>query len=314
MTDIFLSYSSKDRERVRPLRDALVAAGYDVFWDVETPTGQDWDDWIRARLREAKVAVVLWTKSSVASRNVRHEVAIAMKLNRLLPAMLEQIDVDDFPMGLYTTQAAALYDWTGDRSHAGYVALLAAIRARVPVLSPSVPEPSMRADVTEDSRPAISVTSAAAELDEEEARRKQREHERIVGAMRASQEQNALREAKRQRELSERAPPPTALGMPRPEMGEYPKLAEAAKLAHETRPGADYAQMPTLSEEIRDRGKFYWRGGVNAIEDKDSGATIYLVLWNGSHDLWPHVICRATAGDLERVALLMKPISAWPLR
>ena len=33
MTDAFFSYSSKDRERVRPIRDALVAEGFDVFWD-----------------------------------------------------------------------------------------------------------------------------------------------------------------------------------------------------------------------------------------------------------------------------------------
>src|SRR5262249_20231613 len=39
MTDIFFSYSSADRERVRPIRDALVAQGFDVFWDQEVPTG-----------------------------------------------------------------------------------------------------------------------------------------------------------------------------------------------------------------------------------------------------------------------------------
>ena len=32
MTDIFFSYSSADRERVRPIRDALAAQGFEVFW------------------------------------------------------------------------------------------------------------------------------------------------------------------------------------------------------------------------------------------------------------------------------------------
>jgi hypothetical protein len=43
MTDIFLSYSSKDRERVRPVRDALASMDYKVFWDIETPAGANWD-------------------------------------------------------------------------------------------------------------------------------------------------------------------------------------------------------------------------------------------------------------------------------
>ena len=38
MTDVFFSYSSKDRERVRPIRDAVVAEeGFDVFWDQDVP-------------------------------------------------------------------------------------------------------------------------------------------------------------------------------------------------------------------------------------------------------------------------------------
>ena len=48
MTDVFFSYSSKDRERVRPIRDALVAEGFDVFWDQEVPPGRNWDEWIRS--------------------------------------------------------------------------------------------------------------------------------------------------------------------------------------------------------------------------------------------------------------------------
>ena len=113
MADIFLSYSSNDRERVRPVRDALAAMGYGVFWDLETPTGEDWDIWIRRNLAAARVAVVFWTRNSARSPNVRHEAAIARKSNKLVPAMLELMDVDDFPMGFYTTQAAALHDWSG---------------------------------------------------------------------------------------------------------------------------------------------------------------------------------------------------------
>ncbi|NJO35515.1 MAG: toll/interleukin-1 receptor domain-containing protein [Rhodospirillales bacterium] len=72
VTDIFLSYSSKDRERVLPIQEALHDLGFEVFWDQAVPTGVDWDAGIRQQLGKAKCAVVLWSTSSVESRNVRH--------------------------------------------------------------------------------------------------------------------------------------------------------------------------------------------------------------------------------------------------
>src|SRR5688500_6310379 len=62
LTDIFISYSSNDRAVARRVRDTLVEAGYDVFWDQETPLGKDWDSWIRERLAGAKLVVTLWTR------------------------------------------------------------------------------------------------------------------------------------------------------------------------------------------------------------------------------------------------------------
>jgi TPR repeat protein len=130
MTDIFLSYSSKDREQVRPLRDALAAMGYDVFWDVETPAGENWDQWIRKHIAKSKAVIVFWTKNSAASVNVQHECAIARDDNKLIPTQLEVMKAIDFPMGFYTTQAAAVYDWDGKANHAGYAQLIRAVRQR----------------------------------------------------------------------------------------------------------------------------------------------------------------------------------------
>ena len=49
MTDIFFSYSSADRERVRPIRNALAEQGFEVFWDQQVPTGMDWDTQCKRR-------------------------------------------------------------------------------------------------------------------------------------------------------------------------------------------------------------------------------------------------------------------------
>ncbi len=105
MTDVFFSYSSKDRERVRPIRDLLIAEGFDVFWDQEVPPGRDWDEWIRQQLKAARCAIVFWSEHSVQSRNVRHEAAIAWDAGKLIPVLLDPLTAEQFPMGHYTTQA-----------------------------------------------------------------------------------------------------------------------------------------------------------------------------------------------------------------
>lgn len=130
MTDIFLSYSSKDREKVRPMHDALVAMGYSVFWDIETPAGENWDQWIRRNIAEAKVVIVFWTKNSAASVNVQHECAIAREDNKLIPTQLEIMRAIDFPMGFYSSQAPPIHDWTGMVTHPGYASVIQAVRKR----------------------------------------------------------------------------------------------------------------------------------------------------------------------------------------
>ena len=87
------------------VRDALVEAGYGVFWDQATPAGQDWDSWIREQLTGARLVVALWTKASVASPNVRHEAIIGRDTEKLLPLMVDELAPTDFPMGLFMVQA-----------------------------------------------------------------------------------------------------------------------------------------------------------------------------------------------------------------
>ena len=77
MIDVFFSYSSADRDRVRPIFEALAALDYQVFWDQEVPAGSDWDTWIREQLTSSRAAVVFWSAQSVASDNVRHEATVA---------------------------------------------------------------------------------------------------------------------------------------------------------------------------------------------------------------------------------------------
>jgi hypothetical protein len=117
VTDIFFSYSSVDRERVRPIRDTLVAQGFEVFWDQQVPPGMDWDTWIRQHLTKSKCAMAFWSATSVSSDNVRHEAMVAKQQGKLISVLLEPLTIDQFPMGLYAQQAANLSGWNGDFGH-----------------------------------------------------------------------------------------------------------------------------------------------------------------------------------------------------
>ncbi len=149
MADIFLSYASADRERVRPVRDALVAKGFDVFWDIETPPGANWDQWIRGKIDRAKVIVVFWTQASAKSVNVQHEAAIAREDGKLVPVQLEAMRAVDFPMGFYTTQALKMDDWGGAESHAGLVGLVQALKQRCGGDAEAAARRQTEADLTE---------------------------------------------------------------------------------------------------------------------------------------------------------------------
>jgi hypothetical protein len=131
MTDIFFSYSSHDRERVRPVRDALVAQGFEVFWDQQVPAGMDWDTWIRQHLANSKCAMAFWSAASVRSPNVRHEATIASQQDKLITVLLEPLTAEQFPMGLYSQQAANLSGWSGDYSHDEWRKLQRAFEAKL---------------------------------------------------------------------------------------------------------------------------------------------------------------------------------------
>jgi hypothetical protein len=114
VTDIFFSYKSADRDRVQPIHSALVAEGFDVFWDQKVPAGQDWDKFIRGHLTRCKCAIVFWSRESIGSDNVRHEATVAKDQGKLITVLLEPITAEQFPMGLYIRQAVNLPNWKGD--------------------------------------------------------------------------------------------------------------------------------------------------------------------------------------------------------
>lgn len=110
MADIFISYASEDRDRVRPLAEALIRRGFNVWWDRALAAGQDYAAIIERELNNAKAVIVVWTQGAVASTFVRDEAGRARDDGRLVPIMLDRVNL---PLGFGAFQAEDFSAWNG---------------------------------------------------------------------------------------------------------------------------------------------------------------------------------------------------------
>ena len=176
MTDIFFSYSSKDRERVRPVREALAGQGFDVFWDQQVPAGVDWDTWIRDHLNRSRCAIVFWSETSVASDNVRHEATIARQQGKLVPALIEALSAEKFPMGLYSVQGVNLTAWSGAKSDPEWQKLQSEVEERLMPLWVTAKLHSVEADTRDERARRERAEARARALQEQLAKAVEAQH------------------------------------------------------------------------------------------------------------------------------------------
>ena len=130
VADLFVSYKSEDRARVKPLVDALVADGLSVWWDAQIEGGAGWRQRIEQELTTAACVLVAWTKRSAGPEGefVHDEATRAKRRGVYLPVLLEKVEL---PLGFGEKQALPLTGWKGDRADPRYQAVLAAARAVV---------------------------------------------------------------------------------------------------------------------------------------------------------------------------------------
>jgi TIR domain len=124
MADVFISYSSADREAARVLAERLGERGLAVWWDRSIPPGRVYDEVIQEALHAAGCVVVLWSDDSVKSNWVRTEAAEGLAQDKLVPALIEPVTP---PIEFKRIQAADLSGWTGDADHTEYRKLAASV-------------------------------------------------------------------------------------------------------------------------------------------------------------------------------------------
>ena len=150
--DIFLSYSREDQATARRFAEAFEREGCSVWWDQTLRSGEAYDEVTEKALRGAKAVVVLWSRTSVASRWVRAEATLADRNKSLVPVMIEACER---PIMFELTQTAELMHWDGSPADRVWQALLADVRQRIEAGS-TLEAPAVAFATQElPSRPAI---------------------------------------------------------------------------------------------------------------------------------------------------------------
>jgi formylglycine-generating enzyme required for sulfatase activity len=160
MADIFLSYSSQDRDRVRPLVAAFEEQGWSVWWDRKIPPGKTWHQVIQESLDAAKCVVVVWSQHSVKSDWVMVEAEEGKGRRTLIPVLIDDVRP---PLSFRLIQAARLIDWQGTASHPEWEFLLDTIKAIIGVPTPAQEMAQSAPDADEPAAPIAPIVERRAE-------------------------------------------------------------------------------------------------------------------------------------------------------
>ena len=65
MSEVFISYSRKDKRCAQLVASAVQKRGIGVWWDTNLEEGKTFDDEIELALKAAGVVIVLWSRYSI---------------------------------------------------------------------------------------------------------------------------------------------------------------------------------------------------------------------------------------------------------
>jgi TolB-like protein/Flp pilus assembly protein TadD len=139
MADIFVSYSSEDRDKVKSLVDSLEMQNWSVWWDRQITPGDGFADEIDREIQQASCVVVVWSSHSIESRWVKSEALEAMEHEILVPIKIEDVRV---PVAFKQIQTVDLVGWPDPKTEDDYPKLMEAI-ANLVVAKPEPREVSI---------------------------------------------------------------------------------------------------------------------------------------------------------------------------
>jgi len=112
MSQLFVSYSSKDRTKIKRLVDALVQKhpSWKIWWDKHIPAGAAFDREIGKALAQSEAIVVCWSTNSIDRDWVLDEALEGKERDILVPIALNKTE---FPFGYRRIQAINFQRWNG---------------------------------------------------------------------------------------------------------------------------------------------------------------------------------------------------------
>jgi len=168
MPDLFISYSSRDREQIRPIVTALQAAGIDVWWDQMIIEGADWSHEIEKALDASRQAVAFISRNVMHSEawHVLAEIARAHRSQKLVPIKIGEftmtLAIEGYVLGRQMVFAA---DFDTFRTGVGFTRICRLFATEAPAGGQGVSRASLDWP-TEDTRPselALALALAVAE-------------------------------------------------------------------------------------------------------------------------------------------------------
>ncbi|MGA1368570.1 MAG: toll/interleukin-1 receptor domain-containing protein [Blastocatellia bacterium] len=109
-SNIFLSYSSKDRQPVERLAEKLKAQGFEVWTDREILPGEDWQSAIETALDQASVFLFILSENSLGAPWQELELGMALRSavgqskKTVIPVLLGGADPAALPLFLQNRQ------------------------------------------------------------------------------------------------------------------------------------------------------------------------------------------------------------------
>ena len=123
MTDLYITYSIRERYWVSKLVESLESEGYSVWWDHAVIPGENFRSDSQLALKQSKCALVVWSETAVDD----HWVLVDCKQALLQKQNLASVLVQDcqIPKHCSEIELTDLKDWkVGDKQNPHFMNLL----------------------------------------------------------------------------------------------------------------------------------------------------------------------------------------------
>ena len=98
MADVLISYSERDRHVAQQLAEFLSGVGRTVWWETTPPNSPELRHVRTTEIANARVVIVLWSKSSLASPFVLQEAIAARDVDKALHVKTPDVQSRQVPV------------------------------------------------------------------------------------------------------------------------------------------------------------------------------------------------------------------------